>query len=45
MELVPDFVESCDDVAVITAVPRFAGVKTPEEIMVPSDAAHVTAEL
>ena len=45
MELVPDFVESCDDVAVIAAVPKLAGVNTPEEVMVPSDAAHVTAEL
>jgi len=45
MELVPDFVESCDEVAVITAVPKFAGVNTPEDVIVPSDAAHVTAEL
>ena len=45
IELVPDSAESCDDVAVITAVPRSDGVNTPEEVMVPSDAAHVTAEL
>jgi hypothetical protein len=45
MAIVPDFVESCDDFAVIVAVPKFAGVNTPEEVMVPSDAAHVTAEL
>ena len=45
MEIVPDFVESCDEVAVITAVPKFAGVNTPEEVMVPSVAPQVTAEL
>jgi hypothetical protein len=44
-ELVPDFVESCDEVAVITAVPKFDGVNTPEDVMVPSVAPHVTAEL
>jgi hypothetical protein len=45
MELVPDFVESCDDVAVITAVPKFDGVNTPEDVMVPSVAPQVTDEL
>jgi hypothetical protein len=45
MEIVPDFVESCDDFAVIVAIPNLAGVNTPEEAMVPSDAAQVTAEL
>ena len=45
MEVVPDFVESCDDFAVIVAIPKLAGVNTPEEAMVPSDAAQVTAEL
>ncbi len=45
MELVPDFVESCDDVAVITAVPKFAGVNTPEDVIVPSVASQVTDEL
>jgi hypothetical protein len=45
IELVPVFVESCDDVAVIIAVPTFVGVNTPEDVMVPSDADHVTAEL
>ena len=45
MELVPDFVGSCDEVAVITAVPKFDGVNTPEDVMVPSVAPHVTAEL
>jgi hypothetical protein len=44
-ELVPDFVESCDEVAVITAVPKLDGVNTPEDVMVPSVAPHVTAEL
>jgi hypothetical protein len=45
IELVPDFVESCDEVAVISAVPKFDGVNTPEDVMVPSVASHVTAEL
>jgi hypothetical protein len=45
IELVPDFVESCDDVAVITADPKFDGVNTPEDVMMPSVAPHVTAEL
>ena len=45
MEIVPDFVESCDEVAVITAVPKFDGVNTPEDVMVPSVAPQVTAEL
>jgi hypothetical protein len=45
IELVPDFVESCDEVAVITAVPKFDGVNTPEDVMVPSVAPQVTAEL
>ena len=45
MELVPDFVGSCDEVAVITAVPKFDGVNTPEDVMLPSVAPHVTAEL
>jgi hypothetical protein len=44
-ELVPDFVESCDEVAVITAVPKLDGVNIPEDVMVPSVAPHVTAEL
>jgi hypothetical protein len=45
MELVPDFVGSCDEVPVITAVPKFNGVNTPEDVMVPSVVPHVTAEL
>ena len=45
IELVPDFVESCDEVAVITAAPKFDGVNTPEDVIVPSVAPHVTAEL
>jgi hypothetical protein len=45
IELVPDFVESCDEVAVITAVPKFDGVNTPEDVIVPSVAPQVTVEL
>jgi uncharacterized membrane protein len=41
----PDLVLSCVEVAVITAVPTPAGVNTPEEVIAPSDAAQVTAEL
>jgi hypothetical protein len=33
------------DVAVTIAVPAAAGVNTPEDVIVPSDAAHMTAEL
>jgi hypothetical protein len=42
---VPDFVVSCDDVAVTVAVPVAVGVNTPEELILPFVAAHVTAEL
>ena len=45
MFAVPDFVESCDDVAVITAVAAAVGVNTPEDVIVPSVAVQVTAEL
>jgi hypothetical protein len=41
----PDFVESSVDVAVIVAVPAAEGVNTPPDEIVPSVAAHVTAEL
>ena len=44
-DAVPDFVLSCVEVAVITAVPTPAGVNTPDELIVPPDAAQVTAEL
>jgi hypothetical protein len=42
---VPDFEVSCVEVAVMVAVPVPAGVNTPEDVIVPSDAAQVTAEL
>jgi hypothetical protein len=42
---VPDFVVSCVDVAVIVTVPATVGVNTPEDMIVPSVAAQVTAEL
>ena len=45
IDAVPDFVVSSVDVAVIVAVPAAVGVNTPEDVIVPSDAAHVTAEL
>jgi hypothetical protein len=45
IDAVPDFVASSVDVAVIVAVPVAVGVNTPEEVIVPSDAAQVTAEL
>jgi hypothetical protein len=41
----PDLVESCVEVAVMVAVPAAVGVKTPDELIVPSVAAQVTAEL
>ena len=41
----PDLVESCVDVAVMVAEPAAVGVKTPDELIVPSVAAQVTAEL
>jgi hypothetical protein len=44
-DTVPDFVLSCVEVAVIIAVPTPAGVNTPEDVIVPSDAAQETAEL
>jgi hypothetical protein len=42
---VPDFEVSCVEVAVMVAVPVPAGVKTPEVVIAPSDAAQVAAEL
>jgi hypothetical protein len=44
-DVVPDFVVSCVEVAVITAVPVDVGVNTPEDVIVPSVAPQVTAEL
>jgi hypothetical protein len=44
-DAVPDFEVSWVEVAVITAVPTPAGVNTPEELIVPSVAPQVTAEL
>jgi len=44
-DAVPDFEVSCVEIAVITAVPTPAGVNTPEELIVPSVAPQVTAEL
>lgn len=41
----PDLVESCVEVAVMVAVPVPLGVKTPDEVIAPSVAAQVTAEL
>jgi len=45
IDAMPDFVESCVEVAVIFAVPEDVGVKTPEEVIVPSVADQLTAEL
>jgi hypothetical protein len=45
IDAVPDFVLSSVDVAVIVTVPATVGVNTPEDVIVPSDAAHETAEL
>jgi hypothetical protein len=44
-DAVPDLVVSCVDVAVITAVPAAVGVNTPEDVIAPSVAPQVTAEL
>jgi hypothetical protein len=41
----PDFVGSSAEVAAIVAVPPALGVKTPEDVIVPVVAVHVTAEL
>jgi hypothetical protein len=41
----PDLVVSSADVAVIAAVPEVDGVNTPEEVIAPSVAVQVTAEL
>jgi len=42
---VPDFVLSSVEVAVTITVPATVGVNTPEGVIVPFDAAQVTAEL
>ena len=42
---VPDFEVSCVEVAVMVAVPVPEGVNTPEDVIVPSVAPQVTAEL
>jgi hypothetical protein len=44
-DAVPNLVVSCVDVAVITVVPALVGVKNPEDVIVPSVAFQVTAEL
>ena len=44
-DAVPALVVSCVDVAVITAVPSTFGVNIPEDVIVPSVAPQVTAEL
>ena len=41
----PDFEVSCVEVAVMVAVPVPEGVNTPEDVIVPSVAPQVTAEL
>jgi len=41
----PDFEVSCVEVAVMVAAPVAAGVNTPEDVIVPSVASQVTAEL
>jgi hypothetical protein len=41
----PDLVESSVDVAVMVAVPAAEGVNTPDDVVVPSVADHVTPEL
>jgi hypothetical protein len=45
IEVVPDFMLSWVDVAVIVAVPEAVGVNTPEDVIVPPVAVQVTAEL
>ena len=45
IDAVPDFEVFSVDVAVIVTVPSTVGVNTPEDVIVPSDAAQVTAEL
>ena len=45
IDAVPDFEVFSVDVAVIVTVPAAVGVNTPEDAIVPSDAAQVTAEL
>jgi hypothetical protein len=45
IDVPPDFVVSCVDVAVTVAVPVAEGVNTPAEVIVPSVADQVTPEL
>jgi len=45
IDAVPDFVLSSVEVAVTITVPATVGVNTPEGVIVPFDAAQVTAEL
>ena len=45
IDAVPDFVLSSVEVAVTITVPATVGVNTPEDVIVPFDAAQVTAEL
>ena len=45
IDVEPDFVPSSVEVAVIVTVPVAVGVNTPEDVIVPSDAVQVTAEL
>jgi len=46
MVAVPDLLPSCVEVAVTVTVPAALGaVKSPEELIVPALALHVTAEL
>jgi hypothetical protein len=45
IDAVPDFEVSCVEVAVMVAVPVPEGVNTPEDVIVPSVAPQVTAEL
>ena len=45
IDVVPDFVVSSVEVAVTVTVPATVGVNTPDELIVPPDAAQVTAEL
>jgi hypothetical protein len=45
IDTLPDLEVSCVEVAVMVAVPVPAGVNTPEDVIVPSVAPQVTAEL
>jgi hypothetical protein len=45
IDVEPDFVLSSVEVAVIVTVPVAVGVNAPADVIVPSDAVQVTAEL